>query len=94
MKVIALIYILFIVVILQLEKMMYKNYYEIQYDWNKRMRKLNRQILDNSTDINNENGRLIEENYDLREKNRKLEEEIKKSKNRVVEVISEEKTNG
>lgn len=94
MKVLAIIYFILIIILLWTEKIVFKSSFEVQYKWNERMRKLNRRILDNSTDINNENGRLIEENYDLREKNRKLEEEIKKSKNRVVEVISEEKTNG
>lgn len=94
MRAIALIYIIFIIAILWIEKIMYKNFYETQYYWNKRMRMLNRRILDNDTNIINENRKLIDENYDLREENQKLKENLNKFKDRVAKVINEEKTNG
>lgn len=91
MKVLAIIYIISALIVLWVEKIIFKSSYEIQYKWNKKMRKLNRRILDNDTDILNDNRRLIDENYDLREKNRKLEEKFNRSKNIEVKEISEEK---
>ena len=92
MKIFALVYIVFAIVILWIEKIMYKHFYESECEFVKKCTELNDKILKNDLDVIEQDFEILEENRKLREK-KKLKEELNKSKNRVAEVIKKEKTN-
>lgn len=88
MRVFALIYIVFAILILWIEKMMYKRFYELECEFVEEWTELYDEVLKNNLDI------IQKENDKLRIENTKLKKALNKSKNRVAKVIKEEETNG
>ena len=84
MRVFALIYIIFVIVILWFEKMLFKNNWDEEFE--EKMK-----YMDFSFKLSNDNLILIEKNLNLSKENKKLKEKLNKSKNRVAKVIKEEK---
>ena len=94
MRVCALIYIVFAILILWIEKMMYKHFYELEYGFVKECTELYDEVLKNNLDIIQKDFKILEKNRKLRKENTKLKKALNKSKNRVAKVIKEEETNG
>ena len=87
MKVFELTYIIFAIVILWVEKMIYKYFYKSEYEF---VKKYSIKVLKNNLEVIQKDFEIVEENRNLRKENKKLKKELSKSKNRIAKVVKEE----